>query len=172
MDAPFHFSENGATIDQIPLNTLVGPCVVIHLPEIRKISAMDLTNADITQSTQRLLIKTDNSAQWAHGSSTFTKDYVALTPDAADWVVSRSIKLVGIDYLSIGDFMTGTETHRILFEAGIVAVEGLNLSNIEPGNYELICLPINIENAEGAPVRALLRSESRLNKKNSQGNCR
>ena len=159
IDAPYHFIENGETVDEISLDTLVGPCLVIDLPGVQKVSASELSAADIDASVSRLLIRTDNSRLWTNGQTAFTKNYAALTADAADWLVSREIKLVGIDYLSIGGYADGVRTHQILLNAGIVAVEGLNLWKVAPGMYELICLPIKVQGAEGAPARVILRND-------------
>lgn len=155
IDAPAHFLVDGATIDQLQLAALIGPAVVIHHVACRHVSAADLERACIPSGTKRLLIKTSNSALWEKPA--FRNDYLALTADAADWIVQNGISLVGIDYLSIEPFGERLGTHRILLEAGVIVLEGLDLHAVTPGVYELICLPLNLAGAEGAPVRAVLR---------------
>lgn len=157
MDAPFHFIPTGDTVENLPLEALVGPCKVIQLPGMDRISADALQHACVDFTPDRLLIKTDNSALWSEKPSVFDPNFIALEPDAAQWIAYRNIQLVGIDYLSIGRFRGGEETHRVLLDAGIVVIEGLNLNKVDPGTYELICLPLKIAGAEGAPVRAILR---------------
>lgn len=157
VDAPFHFLEEGATVDQLSLETLLGPVFVGCLPEVKKISPDDLAGLALPTGTERLLIRTRNSNFWSSGNPEFRQDYVALTTKGAQWLVSRGIRLIGVDYLSVGSYdKEGIITHRILLEAGVVILEGLNLYGIDPGNYELICLPLKIAGAEGAPARAVL----------------
>ena len=161
VDAPWHCIESGTTVDRLPLDILVGRAVVAYLPEVRAVTARDLTALDVVvSSTKRLLLRTRNSDLWAAGVAEFNKDYVALTADAANWVVSRGIRLIGIDYLSIQRYDDSPRTHQILLEAEVVILEGLNLAGVEPGEYELICLPLKLEGAEGSPVRAVLRHTS------------
>ena len=157
IDAPLHFIENGMPVDNISLETLVGPCTVIYLQNIDKICADDLDKAGVLPDTKRLLLRTDNSKLWDGKHQNFNKDYIALDPDAAQWVVDKNIKTIGIDYLSIGRYINGVSTHKILLSAGIIVIEGLNLASVKPGDYELICLPLKVEGAEGAPARAILR---------------
>ncbi len=105
----------------------------------------------------RLLLHTQNSRLWAENVSVFSKDFVALTVDAAEWLAAKRIKLIGIDYLSIQLYGGSNRTHEVLLEAGIIILEGLDLHRVEPGEYELICLPLAILGADGAPARAVLR---------------
>lgn len=157
IDAPYHFISSGGTVDTIPLKTLIGPCRVIEMTGLDRITAAELEHVSIETEPNRLLIKTDNSAYWIETGLPFNENFVALEPDAARWLVSRDIQLIGIDYLSIGSFRSGVPTHKTLLNAGIIVVEGLNLSAVLPGFYELICLPLKIDGAEGAPARAVLR---------------
>jgi arylformamidase len=156
IDAPAHFFAGGATVEQLPLDSLIGPAVVIEHSAFRHVIADDLEKADIVSGTTRLLIKTSNSALWLEPA--FCKDYLALTADAAEWIVRNGIRLVGIDYLSVEPFGEHLGTHHILLKAGVVVLEGLDLHAVTPGNYELICLPLSLEGAEGSPVRAVLKS--------------
>ena len=156
IDAPAHFLESGAKLGDIPLDYFIGP-VWVKTFEGTDIGAEALEAADIPLQCKRLLLRTQNSSLWEKGDK-FNPDFVALTPEGAEWIVERGIDLVGIDYLSIERYQEpGHRTHQILLEAGVVIIEGLNLSQAEPGNYELLCLPLRLDDAEGAPARAVLR---------------
>jgi len=158
IDAPWHFNDAGKRIHEIPLERLIGYAYVADLRGYPAITAEALQAADIPPTTTRLLIKTDNSARWAHEIE-FNKDHVALTRDAAEWLIRRAIDVVGIDYLSIEQFgVPKPEVHHLLCGAGKVIIEGLNLSGVEAGEYELLCMPLLIENADGAPARVALRT--------------
>lgn len=158
VDAPLHFVDGAATVDRMALETLIGPAQVVYLPEVEAITAETLEGLTLAPGTTRLLFRTRNSRLWAAGDSVFREDFVALTADAAQWVVDHGITLVGVDYLSVQRYHDGPETHQILLRAGVVIVEGLNLDGVEPGPYELICLPVKLLGAEGAPARAVLRA--------------
>ncbi|MFC1833876.1 cyclase family protein [Thermodesulfobacteriota bacterium] len=158
LDAPLHFFSGGQTVDQLDPNRLIGHAVVVDLPEITEISAITLRKLKLPSHTTRLLFRTRNSRWWASGDFNFHEDFTALTPDAAKWLVEKGLCLVGVDYLSIEKFHGSHAVHRILLSAGLVVLEGLNLCEVEPGEYELICLPMKILGAEGAPARAILRS--------------
>jgi arylformamidase len=155
VDAPRHFLKDGATVDRLALARLIGPATVAYLPD-EEISAACLERLALPATTTRLLLRTRNSELLAVGATQFREDYAACTPEAAEWLVDRGVGLVGIDYLSIGRFRDGEITHRILLGAGVVVLEGLNLSAASPGEYLLICLPIRLRGAEGAPARAIL----------------
>ena len=157
VDAPWHCVASGITVDRLPLSTLLGPAMVAYLPQVAVVTADDLATLDLPSSTKRLLLRTNNSELWEAGITEFKKDFVALTLDGAEWVVSRGIALIGIDYLSIQRYEDSPPIHQVLLEADVVILEGLNLAKVEPGEYELICLPLNLEGAEGSPVRAVLR---------------
>ncbi|MDI3339091.1 MAG: cyclase family protein [Sphaerobacter sp.] len=157
LDPPFHVRDDGARVDELPLDALIGPCWVCDLtPLTAHIDAGDLRRAGIPAGTQRLLLKTRNSRLWSTQPHAFTDDFVALTPAAARWVVDAGIRLIGIDYLSIEPFDGDGETHRILLSAGVIAVEGLDLGRVSPGAYTLLCLPLKIAGGDGAPCRAVL----------------
>lgn len=159
LDAPMHFVKGGSGVDTIDLQKLVGPCYVAHLPAVDTIDAAALEQAAIPLGAKRLLLRTRNSEYWARGDNVFHTDFVAIDPSGAAWLVQHGVQLVGIDYLSIGPFEGGAPTHEILLGNGIVPVEGLNLSNIEPGEYQLICLPLKLKDCDGAPARAVLMRE-------------
>ena len=156
VDAPDHFLGNGQTIENLPLNILCGRAYVLHLPEIELITASILQNADIPPRTRRILFKTRNSNYWTGEDRAFQTDFVALSLDAAEYLVSRSVKLVGIDYLSIAPYKQSRPTHETLLKAGIVILEGLDLSAVSQGRYSLYCLPLKLAGSDGAPARAML----------------
>ncbi|MDQ3549462.1 MAG: cyclase family protein [Chloroflexota bacterium] len=159
VDPPRHFVHGGATIDEVPLERWVGPCWVADLtasgPEVE---AGELEAADIPEETERLILKTTNTGLWRTSPTAFVEDYVGLSLDAARWVVEHGIRLIGIDYLSIGGMRTANvETHQLLLGNDVIIVEGLDLDQIAPGAYELLCLPLKIRNGDGAPARVALR---------------
>lgn len=157
VDAPRHFLEGGRTVDELDLDCLIGPAVVCHLPNASQITASELSGLDLPVDTSRLLLRTRNSAWWAEGSTEFRKDYVAFTADGAQWLVDHGVGLIGVDYLSVQRYEDSPLTHQVLLEAGVVIIEGLNLTNVPQGTYELICLPLRLIGVEGAPARAVLR---------------
>ena len=167
VDAPKHFLQNGTTVEQLPLDVLVGPSYVAHLPDAADITADDLTDLNLPSGTERLLIRTRNSELWAANTTEFKKDFVALTYDAAQWIVDKCIKLIGVDYLSVQRYRDDARTHQILLGADTIALEGLNLSNVKSGFYELICLPLRLVGVEASPVRAILRQIPQVEEKPS-----
>jgi arylformamidase len=156
LDAPLHFVRGGHGVDTINLNKLIGPCLVVYLSEALSVDAAALEQAHIPAHTTRLLLRTSNSDYWARGDTEFHTDFVAIDPSGAEWLVAHGIQLVGIDYLSVGAYEGGISTHEILLSNDLVPVEGLNLAGIEPGEYQLICLPLKLKDCDGAPVRAVL----------------
>jgi arylformamidase len=155
VDAPRHYVHDGGTVDELALDLLIGPAMVVDLPETALITSSLLRRLTIPPETRRLLLRTRNSTMWAKNN--FDRDYTALAADAAQWIVDRNIGLVGIDYLSVEPYGNQPDVHTILLGAGVVVIEGLDLSCAPAGHYELICLPMKIADAEGAPVRAVLR---------------
>lgn len=155
VDAPRHFVE-GPGIDQTPLDDLVGPCTVVGFEETRPIAARDLEGAGIPQDARRVLLRTANSARWVDPSQSFRTDFVALTEEAARWIVARGIRCIGTDALSIAPYAAGEPVHRILLAARVTILEGLDLRAIAPGAYRLICLPLKLVGLDGAPARAIL----------------
>jgi arylformamidase len=156
VDAPVHFVNGAAGVDTLPLDVLVGPALLVHLPAVTSVSAADLQAANIPAGTRRLLIKTYNSTYWANGDTSFHTDFAGVLVDAAQWLVAHHVALVGVDYLSVAPWKQGTPTHRALLEAGVVIVEGLNLSAIDPGVHNFVCLPLKIVGCDGAPARAII----------------
>jgi arylformamidase len=144
VDAPVHFIDGAAGVDAIPLEALVGPCEVVEAPDLSRDSVAAAPVAE------RILFKTPNSQLWA--SDEFAEDFARLDGEAAMLLVERGVRLVGVDYLSVGD----EGAHRALLEAGVVPVEGLDLRAVGAGSYELVCLPLRVVGADGAPARAIL----------------
>jgi len=159
IDAPAHGIPSGTTVDQIPLEVLIGPAEVRQIPEdVLEIGPEELDALNLPTDCKRLLLKTGNEVLWDRGPE-FSKAYAALTVEGAVWVRDRGIQLVGIDYLSIQGYNEpGFDTHNTLLSAGIVILEGLRLETIQPGQYELICLPMKIAGVDGAPARVILRN--------------
>jgi arylformamidase len=157
VDAPWHYVDEGFTTEHLSIDMMLGACYLAHLPDTKEVTAADLQGAGIPAGTTRLLLRTSNSLLWKSNEPEFRKDFVGLSADGAQWLVEHKIGLVGIDYLSVGPFGRGIETHKMLLGAGMVVVEGLYLADVEAGWYELICLPIKLVGAEGAPARVLLK---------------
>ena len=160
VDAPSHFIEDGITVDQLPLDVLIGTAFVADFSKADTVTPDSLEMLELPVETTRLLIKTRNSALWSDPHHQFNPDFVAINPDAANWVVNRGIRLIGIDYLSIQRYKDPEPlTHRILLGAGVIIVEGLCLQKVHAGLYTLICLPIKLAGSEGAPARSILIEE-------------
>jgi len=158
IDAPMHFIRDGASIDRVPLQALVGTARVIEIPDsVQVIDAVELGRRD-WRGTDRVLFRTRSSVHGWMRSPQFHRDFAYIAPDAARLLADAGVKLVGIDYLSAEQFgAPAPATHRILLGRGIPIVEGLLLENASAGDYELIVLPIKVGGHEGAPARALLR---------------
>jgi arylformamidase len=156
VDAAVHFVSGGSGIDALDLDMLVGPALVVHALEVDALSGDVLERLAIPAGTRRVLFRTRNSDLWARGHKEFDTNYVAVTKDGAEWLIDHGIQLVGVDYLSVAPFEDVVPTHRILLEAGVIPVEGLNLSEIEAGIYQLVCLPLKIAGSDGAPARVVL----------------
>jgi arylformamidase len=162
VDANWHYVDDGRKLLDIPLTRWNGPCFVARIPDaVRRIEPAHLDAADIPAGTERLLLRTANSREWAglHGDAPlpFREDYVGVGADAARWLVEHGVRLVGIDYLSVGPY--GDEnraTHRTLLGNDVLVLETIDLSAVEPGRYDLICLPLKIAIGDGAPARAVL----------------
>jgi arylformamidase len=154
VDAPRHFYDSGPGVDALPLDVLVGPATVVEIPGPRRgIEAGDLEHAELGR---RVLLKTANSALWQSGQ--FHSDFAYLGESGARLLLDRGVQLVGIDYLSIEQFKkAGAPVHHLLLEHGVVIVEGLDLSQAPAGTYEMMCLPLDIVGADGAPARVVLR---------------
>ena len=157
VDAPHHFLNNRHSVEELALDVLTGPCYVMQLPDdVDEISAEVLERMPLGANTTRLLFGTRNSHLWAQGRTDFFKDFVAVSPDGAEWLVAHGIRLVGVDYLSVAAYSDPHPTHLTLLKAGVIIVEGLDLSQVPRGFYDLYCLPLKITAADGAPARAIL----------------
>lgn len=159
VDPPRHFVHGAATMDDVPLDRWVGPCYVADLSDVvGEIEPQHLEAADIPAGTERLVLKTTNSALWRSHPTTFVDTYVGVSYEAAKWILARGIRLVGIDYLSVGPFhTTNTETHLTFLGNDIIIVEALDLTEIGAGEYELLCFPLKVQGGDGAPARVALR---------------
>jgi arylformamidase len=146
VDAPVHFLEGAAGVDALPLDALVGSCLVVEAEDVDG----ELPAAAVPAGAERVLFKTRNAELWERDG--FVEGSVCLSAAAAEEVVRRGVRLVGIDYLTIG----GPEAHRTLLAAGVVPLEGLDLRAVEPGEYRIVCLPLKIVGSDGAPARTVL----------------
>lgn len=156
MDAPLHFIRGSSGVDRLPMDTAIGRARVIEIKDAEIIKPGELKKHNIRRG-ERILFKTANSSRkWQ--SKSFLEDFIYISDEAADFLAERSIKLVGVDYLSVGSYRRGGGyVHRALLGAGVWIIEGLDLSRVSPGRYELICLPLRIENGDGSPARAIVR---------------
>jgi arylformamidase len=154
IDAPWHMVEGGRRLNEISLETLIGPATVFEIPGVRSIGRADLEKLSFN-GIQRVLFKTDNSRHWSDGK--FYEQFVYLEPEAAEFLVQQGIRVVGVDYLSIDKFRSEKHpSHFVLLTRNIVIIEGLNLSRVEPGKYHMTALPLNLQDVDGAPTRVIL----------------
>lgn len=154
VDAPLHFIDEAAGAEGLPLEALVGPAVVIDATSLEEdIDEAALETLDIPDDAERLILKTRNSELW--DSDTFSDEFLRFVESGARRIVDMGVRLVGIDYLSIGD----EPAHHVLLGAGVVPLEGLDLRTVAPGAYGLICMPIKIAGSDGAPARVVLTRE-------------
>lgn len=161
VDAPAHFIEGAPGVPSLPLDVLIGEACVIEIPsDARAVEERHVDEAALGGAA-RVLFKTRNSAFWDDPRGRFRADFTYIAPGAARALVSRGVRLVGIDYLSVERFGSDDfETHHVLLSKGVVILEGLDLRAVAPGAYELFCLPLKIAagSGDGAPARAVLRS--------------
>ena len=163
VDAPAHFMPQGSTVDQLPLDALIGPAWVAHIPGASLITAELLDRCNIPAGIGRLLLRTDNSLPSSLGRTAtdgvtpFDTNYTALDPAAGEWLLARGIRLVGIDGPSVDPFHSyAFAVHRMLLANKVIIIENLMLAGVEPGGYRLICLPLRYEGGDGAPARVVL----------------
>ena len=159
VDAPCHFVQGRKGADQLELDTLIGPALVVAFDVENHITAADFEGAAIPPGTTRLLLKTRNSRLWEERGSQFDMGFVGVSADGAQWLVDNGVKLVGVDYLGVervDSVNNGAPVHHTLLSAELIILEGLNLIGIEPGQYTLLCLPVKITGADGSPARAVL----------------
>src|SRR5262245_48371488 len=156
IDAPWHFVSDGRRLSEISLEILVGPAMVVAIHNPVSITRADVENLPL-KGVERVLFKTENSKHWNDGK--FYENFVYLEPDAAQVLVNRGARLVGIDYFSIDKFHSEKHpTHFVLLERNVVILEGLNLSRVTPGPYRMTALPLNLQDVDGAPTRVILET--------------
>jgi arylformamidase len=157
VDAPVHFLDGGAGAEALPLDALLGPAHVVDASAAdADLDAVAVDRLAIPAGVERVLLKTRNSALWALDG--FSTRFVGLTADGAEALVRRGLRLVGVDYLSVAPPppVDPAPTHLVLLSAGVVILEGLDLRDVDPGRYDLVCLPLRIVGSDGAPARAVL----------------
>ncbi len=161
IDAPVHFlNESKTSVESISLDQMIGFCVVVEVPdEITEITRSVLESLYLPQGSKRILFKTRNSQYWKINSIEFHPDFVGISEDAAQFLVERGYLLVGIDYLSISPYKRSRPTHEALLKAGVVILEGVDLSRVGEGYYSIFCLPLKLEGSDGAPARVILIEE-------------
>ena len=156
VDAPRHFFDDGGGVESLALELLCGRTRVVELTTRKTVTAEDLAGFDLREDV-RLLLKTANSRLW--GTPDFHQDFIGVSEGAARFLVDRGVKVLGVDYLSVEPYKTpGAPAHHVLLGAGTIVIEGLNLRDVEPGAYEMYCLPLALVGADGAPARVILRT--------------
>ena len=156
VDAPSHFIDGAPSVETLSMKVLNGRAYVVDFPEAEVLDAAALEGAGIPPRTRLVLFKTRNSEFWPSAGSEFRTDFVGVDKSGAEWLVQKGVQLVGIDYLSIAPYKQSRPTHRVLLDAGVVIVEGLDLSQVSRGRYTLHCLPLKLMGSDGAPARAIL----------------
>jgi len=166
VDAPAHFIEGAMMIEALPLDVLIGEAQVVEVPDDMHVINEEFVLANCAPGATRVLFKTRNSTFWSEREPEFHTDFTYLDLNAAQRLVEQGVKLVGIDYLSIEKYDSPKhETHLALLSYGVVILEGLNLTDVPAGNYELICLPLRLRTTkgDGAPARVVLRTIDSIN---------
>ena len=157
IDAAHHFVNGARKVDEIPLEILIGRAQVMAFgPEVEEIGRKELEAQEWLPGIRRVLFRTRNSNHWAEGYDQFDTGFVSVSKAGAQFLVEKGVFLVGIDYLSVASYADPAPTHRTLLENDVVVLEGLDLSQVQPGEYTLLCLPLKLKGAEGAPMRAAL----------------
>jgi arylformamidase len=155
VDAPKHFIDDGLTVDALSLDLLIGRARVVEISKRGGIGVEELAGAGLREDI-RVLLKTSNSALW--NDTHFHQDYTYITEEGARYLVEQGVKVIGVDYLSVEQYKkAGAPAHRALLSQGVVIIEGLNLSEAEPGMYEMYCLPLRVADGDGAPARVILK---------------
>lgn len=162
LDAPEHFIDQGATIESFTLDQLIGDCFVVDCGDASEVTDTILESAKIPKHITRILLKTTNSKNW---TSTFNPKFVGITVAAAEWLVKNNIVLIGNDYLSIQPYKGDNNIHKVLLKKSVVILEGINLTNVEQGEYELFCLPMKLVKVEAAPARVIIRRKKKGDQK-------
>lgn len=158
VDAPLHFFAKGKGVEELSLETMMGPVHLLDFSREKEITMGGLESLwPSSEKVERLLLKTRNSGFWEKKAEEFTENFCALREDQARWLLQKGVRLIGIDYLSIQCYKDTPIVHRLLLEAEVVIIEGLDLSKVSAGKYDLFCLPLKLVGLEGAPARVLLR---------------
>lgn len=161
VDAPAHFIEGMKKVESLDLNVLIGEAEVIEVPVDQTAISENFVAKNCAPGTIRVLFKTRNSTFWTTDKTDFRKDFTYVDVSAAKWLVDHGVRLVGVDYLSVEQFGSKDHAvHRTLLAHEVIILEGLNLSEVPAGKYELICLPLRLRShlGDGAPARAVLRT--------------
>ena len=155
VDAPLHMAEGGAPVDDVSLEAMIGPAIVIAVPDgVRAIGPTELERS-IGNHT-RVLVRSRNSARFAE-TGEFDEEFSYLTPEGAALLVDRGVVFFGIDALSVEQYRAGHHrAHDVLLQARVAVVEGLALEHAPPGEYQVVCLPLRIRGCDGAPARVVL----------------
>jgi arylformamidase len=157
VDAPAHHLSGGVTVEALALENMIGPVEVVEIPPDAPAITAELAEAALQGARpERVIFKTRNSSVWELDQRYFDPSFVGLTFDGASWLAGIGLRLVGVDYLSVQRFGDSDDTHKVLYRAGAVVLEGLNLSGTRPGNYRMVCLPMLLIGAEAAPARVIL----------------
>ena len=159
VDAPFHFLQDGNTVENLDLNALIGPVQIVQVAdEVDFITADVVKKAGLVPGIERVLFKTRNSAYWHESTLKFHTDFVGITEDGAQLLVDLGFRFVGLDYLSIAPYKQSRPTHEVFLKREVVLLEGADLTEVQPGIYRLICLPLKLGNTDGSPARVILET--------------
>lgn len=157
IDSPFHLFNHGSTVDEIPLEVLLGKATVLEISSDREvINSEALLASGFIPGVERLILKTSNTEYWIRDPYGFHGEYIGIDTEGAEFLVSQGVKLIGVDYFSASPKSDLVRPHEILLEAGVVILENAYLADVLPGDYQLICLPLKLQGTDGAPVRAIL----------------
>ena len=158
VDAPLHFFAKGKGVEELSMETMMGSVHLLDFSREKEITVEKLESLwPSSEKVERLLLKTRNSDFWEKRTNEFVENFCALREEQAKWLLQKGIRLIGIDYLSIQCYKDSPIVHQLLLEAEIIIIEGLNLSEVDAGKYDLVCLPLKLVGLEGAPARVLLK---------------
>ncbi len=159
VDAPFHFLQDGDTVENLDLGVLIGPVQVVEVgDEVNFITAEDVKAAGLVPGIERVLFKTRSSKYWHEPELKFHTDFVGITEDGAKLLVALGVRFVGVDYLSIAPYKQSRPTHEAFLKHAVVLLEGADLTEVPAGIYRLICLPLKLGSTDGAPARVVLET--------------
>jgi len=161
IDSPFHLFNAGYTVDEIPLDVLIGTATVLEISsKWEVINSKTLLKSGFKPGIERLILKTRNTEYWIRDPHGFQGEYVGINSEGAEFLVGQGVKLIGIDYFSASPISDLVRPHEILLEAGVVILENAYLVDVAPGDYQFVCLPLKLQGTDGAPVRAILIREN------------